>query len=118
MASEAEALLAWQLDMAGITGYVREYRFHPERKWRFDVAFPDPEHKLAVEVDGGVHARGRHVRGAGYIEDCHKFAEATILGWRILRCPSGWVESGEALQYIERALKEQKEGANNETPTT
>ena len=30
---------------------VREYIFHPKRKWRFDFYFP--ERKLAVEIEGG-----------------------------------------------------------------
>lgn len=31
---------------------VKEYRFHDKRKWRFDYAIP--EHKIAIEVEGGV----------------------------------------------------------------
>ena len=29
---------------------VKEFKFHPVRKWRFDYAVP--EHKIALEVDG------------------------------------------------------------------
>ena len=35
--------------------YVREFEFHPKRKWRFDFAFL--ECKVAVEVDGYVLVR-------------------------------------------------------------
>ena len=63
--------------------YQREYRFHPTRKWRFDFAWPD--HKVAVEIEGGVWSHGRHNRATGFIEDCDKYNEATILGWRVLR---------------------------------
>lgn len=45
----------------------REYVFHPKRKWRFDFAWPHI--KLAVEVEGGVHAGGRHNRGSGFVAD-------------------------------------------------
>ena len=31
---------------------VKEFKFHPVRKWRFDYAVP--EHKIALEVEGGV----------------------------------------------------------------
>lgn len=61
----------------------KEYRFHPERRWRFDYA--DVEHKIAIELEGGVWVRGRHNRGAGYIKDTKKYNAATVLGWRVLR---------------------------------
>ncbi len=61
---------------------VREYRFHPERRWRFDFAWPDI--KLAVEIDG----RGRHQTVVGVRNDCEKLNEALRLGWRVLRFPA------------------------------
>jgi len=63
--------------------YEKEYRFHPTRRWRFDFAIP--EHKIAIEIEGGIFVRGRHTRGAGYQKDCEKYREATILGWQLLR---------------------------------
>ena len=60
-----------------------EYRFHPVRRWRFDYAIP--EHKIAIEIEGGAFVRGRHTRGVGYLNDMEKYNEATIMGWRILR---------------------------------
>lgn len=62
---------------------VKEYQFHPIRKWRFDYAIP--QHKIALEVEGGVFTTGRHTRGAGYIGDIEKYNEATRLGWRVVR---------------------------------
>lgn len=66
--------------------FIREYRFHPVRRWRFDFAFPD--HKIAVEVEGGTWVRGAHVRGKHYRSDCEKYLEAAILGWTVLRFTS------------------------------
>jgi len=63
--------------------YVREHRFHPTRRWRFDVAFV--EQKVAVEIDGGCWSRGRHTRGSGYIKDTEKLNAAVVQGWRVLR---------------------------------
>lgn len=63
---------------------VREHRFHPERRWRFDFAWP--EQKLAVEIDGAVYAAGRHTRGSGFRRDAEKLNTAVLLGWRLLRC--------------------------------
>lgn len=61
----------------------REYQFHPERKWRFDFAYPDL--KIAIEAEGGIWSSGRHTRGSGFIKDCEKYNQAAILGWRVLR---------------------------------
>lgn len=96
------AAMALQLRAGGFTPE-REVRFHETRKWRFDFAFP--AEKLALEVDGGTHTQGRHTRGTGYAEDCRKFAEATILGWRVLRCTNEHIRSGEALRWVERVLR-------------
>lgn len=62
---------------------VREYRFHPVRKWRFDYAFPDL--KIAVECDGGVFTGGRHTRPIGYMKDMEKFNAAAQDGWVVLK---------------------------------
>lgn len=80
----------------------RNWRFHPDRQWALDFAWPD--RMLAVEVEGGLWVRGRHLQPAGYEEDCRKYAEAALLGWVVIRVTGGQVQSGEALRYIERAL--------------
>ena len=100
--SELEATLLFQFRAYGLPAPEREYRFRPERRWRFDFAFLD--NKVAVEVEGGVWANGRHTRGSGFENDCRKYAEAAIQGWRVIRVTGGMVESGEAIQLIERAL--------------
>jgi hypothetical protein len=79
-----------------------EYRFHPTRNWRFDLAFV--KLRLAVEVDGGafLKAGGRHTRGAGFRRDCEKLAEAAILGWTVLHVMPEHVTSRQAVSWIER----------------
>jgi very-short-patch-repair endonuclease len=62
---------------------VREFTFHPARKWRFDVAFP--WHRLAVELEGGIWTKGAHTRGKHYQSDCEKYNAAALAGWRVLR---------------------------------
>ena len=62
---------------------VKEYRFHPTRKWRFDYAIP--EHKIALEVEGGVWTRGRHTSPKGFLNDIEKYNTATLMGWRVFR---------------------------------
>lgn len=61
---------------------VTEWRFHPTRNWRFDVAWPAL--RVAVELHGGTNTGGRHVRGYGIREDCRKVNAATVRGWRVL----------------------------------
>ena len=101
-----ELLMATQLDQAGLGGYKKEVLFHPVRKWRFDFGFI--HEKVAVEVEGGVWTRGRHTRGAGFISDCEKYNEATVMGWLVLRVTPEHIESGQALEWIEEALVQQQ----------
>jgi len=61
-----------------------EYVFHPDRKWRFDIAFPD--FLLYIEVQGGIWIAGGHNRGAQMLKDWEKYNAATELGWRPLFC--------------------------------
>jgi len=98
--SVGEHLLEVLLMADRISGWEREYKFHPTRKWRFDFAWP--LEKFAVEIEGGVWSGGRHTRGKGFIEDCIKYNEAVMLGWRVIRVTTEMVENGEAMAYIER----------------
>ena len=81
--SKAEECLAEELARNPLPGWdlVREYRFHPTRRWRLDFAFPSQ--RLAVEVDGRGHFAGRMV------SDYDKQNELVRMGWRVLRFPSG-----------------------------
>ena len=60
---------------------VKEFKFHPVRKWRFDYAVP--EHKIALEVEGGVWTGGRHTSPKGFLGDIEKYNTATLMGWRV-----------------------------------
>ena len=62
----------------------REYRFHPSRRWRFDVAWPSQ--KIAVEIDGGGYG---HQSIAGKKQDNEKQNAATAMGWRVFRFCTG-----------------------------
>lgn len=92
-----------QIHACGLPAPRLELAFHPTRKWRFDICWP--EKMLAVECDGGTWIQGRHSRGAGYEKDCEKVAEAMILGWAVLRVTTGQVRSGQALAWVERLLR-------------
>jgi very-short-patch-repair endonuclease len=62
---------------------IEEYRFHPVRRWRFDIAVP--ELKIAVEIEGGTWIQGRHTRAKGYQKDMEKYNAAQMLGWKVFR---------------------------------
>lgn len=84
-----------------------EYRFHPTRKWRFDIAWPIE--RVAVELDGGVYSGGRHTRGAGFVKDCEKLNEATVRGWRILRYTTDMLQHEPEIAIAQvRALLEER----------
>lgn len=76
----------------------REYRFHGERKWRVDFAFPGI--RLAVEIEGGTWSGGRHTRGAGYEADLEKYNALAMAGWRVLRFTTAMVSSGAAINAV------------------
>lgn len=76
-------LLFNRISSIGIKDPVLEYKFHPSRKWRFDIAFP--AEKIAVEAEGGVWTNGAHVRGKHFNSDSEKYNQAAILGWIVLR---------------------------------
>lgn len=77
-----------------------EYRFHPERLWRFD--FCSPEFRFYIEIDGGVFSQGRHTRGSGFIEDQVKRNEAVILGWRPIHIIPDQRNSPEIIDWVKR----------------
>ena len=101
--SELEDELVFQLKATKLIPPTLEHRFHPTRKWRFDLAWPD--RLMACEVEGGSWVNGAHSRGAHFESDCEKYNEATILGWRVLRVTNHMVKDGRALEMIERCMK-------------
>ena len=94
--------LAAQIKMAGLPEPVREHRFHPMRRWRFDICFP--EHMVAFEADGGTWDWGRHNRPQGFANDVEKINQAQLLGWQVFRVTGEMVRDGTALQLVEAAL--------------
>lgn len=100
--SDAADTLYWQVNMAGLPTPHREFKFHPTRRWRFDLAFVDAG--LLVDVQGATWAQGKHTRGNGYENDCEKMAEAMLMGFRVLWVTSGMVNDGRALALVERAI--------------
>ena len=90
----------------GLPAPVKEFRFHPTRKWRFDYAWEGCwEYFIAMEVEGGVWTGGRHTRGKGFLGDMEKYNEAAIMGWCVLRCTPKDIKSGKAVELVKRAME-------------
>lgn len=105
--NDVVGLLIKQMEREGIPQAVREHRFHPVRKWRFDLAYPD--WLIAFEYEGAIFAGGRHTRGAGYAKDIEKYNTAGLMGWRVFRLYGDMIFKGnremdEGWELISRAL--------------
>lgn len=81
---------------------VKEFKFHPIRKWRFDYAIP--AHKIAIEVEGGVWTGGRHTSPKGFLGDMEKYNTATLMGWRVFRTIPDELCTNATLQLLREAI--------------
>lgn len=112
--SQLEGRYLKKLREANLTaGCYRETRFHPERNWRIDFTWP--RRKLGVEVDGGTWSTGRHNRGMGFEQDAVKFAEAAILGWRIIHVTGAMIRDGRAIELTRRLLESAEVPAHSQS---
>lgn len=107
--------LASQLNLVGQRNYVRELQFHPTRKWRIDIAFPD--HNLAVECEGmGAKGQpGRHQLTQHVHANTEKHSAIAVHGWYLIRVTGRQIKSGHALRWIEAFLAD-KPGTTFDTP--
>jgi len=96
--------------MCGLPAPVRQYKFLPHRRFRFDFAWP--EQKVYVELEGGTWIGGRHVTGAGYRRDCEKYNEAALNGWVGLRFTSDMVRNDPAGCIAKLSLLLEERGAD------
>lgn len=104
--SPLAAQFEFQWGLLGGPELVREYKFHPARKWRADYAHPLS--KVMIELEGGVYHRGRHVRPQGFIDDIDKYNSATMSGWSVLRIATGGVQPAK-LEKMIAFIKERME---------
>lgn len=75
-----------------------EHYFDNERLWRADYRIG----RWLIELDGGVFTGGRHTRALGYIEDCMKLNRAAMLGYQVIRIPTGCATDNYVSEIIER----------------
>jgi very-short-patch-repair endonuclease len=90
----------------------REYRFTPDRKWRFDFAWP--EVRIAVEIEGGINEgkhRGYHMRTKGFLKDAEKYNRASTLGWRVYRFAPSQIQPAALEEIISEIRRSRASGA-------
>lgn len=76
---------------------VKEHKFLPNRRFRFD--FADPDIKVAFEFEGIISSKSRHTTITGYTNDCKKYNLAAINGWRVLRYTA--LNMGDVIEDLE-----------------
>lgn len=97
--SDLEDTLAFQLTALGIP-FEREFRIYSVRyRWDFKVG------DYLIEVQGMIWHKGGHNTGKGLIRDYKKANMAALCRYRTLFFTADDVNSGEAAQTIETAVK-------------
>lgn len=91
--------------------YRKEFTFKGidgDRKWRFDLAWPSL--MLAIEIEGGTGKRrdkpSRHLTSQGFDEDCVKYGEAAVMGWKVIRVTPRMIYDGTMMRLVKSALGE------------
>lgn len=89
----------------GIPKPTYEFRFSKVvgRQHRADIAWPD--HKLLLEVQGGIFSEGRHVRGAALLDEYEKLNIACELGYRVIFVIPSKLMKTETAMTIRKSLK-------------
>lgn len=100
--SHLEDTLALQLRAAGIK-YEREFKAVSGRKYCWDFAIH--EHRLLIEVQGGIYKKGGHSTGKGITRDCEKANLALLNGWQQITVVKEQIKSGQALKWIQQAIR-------------
>ena len=101
-----EEALALQIRAVGLArGMVRQHKPFADIGYAYDFAWPDREPVVLVEVQGGLHTGGAHVRAKGVQRDMDKLNRAQLRGWMVLQVSAENIKSGRALALIEQAVK-------------
>lgn len=75
----------------------------PGHRHRVDYAYLQA--RIAVEIHGQIWHKGGHTSGRGLTRDAFKANELACIGWKLLVFTPEMIESGEAREWTERALR-------------
>ena len=110
---------SWYTDWDGATyPFEQQHKFHPERKWTLDFAWP--AQKVALEINGGTRLKvGSHSFGAGLDGDYEKYNAAQALGWQlfVLSDKMLYTHQHDGSGYMDRFLLDLKATLAARTPT-
>lgn len=88
-----------------------EFRFARaiKRQWRIDRAWPAPQWRIALEIEGGVYVPGggahqRTGRGGRYLSDMEKYNQLALWGWLLIRVTYDMIADGRALDLLTEAF--------------
>jgi hypothetical protein len=87
----------------GLPEPVFEHSYIPNRRFRLDVAFP--EHKVGIEVQGGLFLKAAHSTGTGIKRDMEKRNLGILNGWRVLECEPKDLCMVETVNMVKELLK-------------
>lgn len=112
MTSDLERALAFQIRAKGLPKPQTEFLAIPGRKYRWDAAWLNLDGPnwqgmgLLVEIQGSIWKKGAHNTGTGMLRDMEKNALAVLAGWRVLYVAEEHITSGQAIRWIEEALRQ------------
>lgn len=102
-----------------------EYRFHPERRWRFDFCWIGDS--VALEIEGGVfgytdplrgqQAKGAHSSAEGILRDIDKYNAAQLAGWMVLRVVPGELFTQVTAEMVKAAIADRGPWTPPKRPT-
>lgn len=112
--SAPERSLAVQLTAYGIP-FERQFYYAKPRRFRADFALP--EHRLLIEVVGGIYNDKAHGSVTGILADIERLNHATRAGYVMLRFTPEMIRRGEAIQWIMELLNDTKQDiSGNQAP--
>jgi hypothetical protein len=95
--------VALPLAMAGYPRPKPQVMLIPGRRYRYDYGYC--EALLAIEIQGQIWQKGGHTSGRGLTRDAEKLNALTCIGWKLLIITPEMIDSGEAFDWTERALR-------------
>ena len=82
-----------------------EFCFCGDRGWRADYRRGD----VLIELEGGVYTGGRHSRGGkAFCDDAVKYNTTAILGYTVIRIPTGFATDNYVSKIIEFIKSKEK----------